>query len=87
MPYKTNMVIPFVDKATQQKERVINTRQRELEREVRHWRVQALMHKGVMGERQEYLTARRKAIEANREYVRFSKDNGRAYYPSRVKLL
>lgn len=87
MPYKANMVIPFVDKATQQKERAINTRQRELEREVRHWRVQALMHKGVQGERQEYLTARRKAIEANREYIRFSKDNGRAYYPSRVKLL
>lgn len=87
MPYKANMVIPFVDKATQQKERAINTRQRKLEREVRHWRVQALMHKGVQGERQEYLTARRKAIEANCEYIRFSKDNGRAYYPSRVKLL
>lgn len=87
MPYKANMVIPFVDKATQQKERAINTRQRELEREVRHWRVQALMHKGVQGERQEYLTARRKAIEANREYIRFSKDNGRAYYPSRITLL
>lgn len=87
MPYKANMVIPFVDKATQQKERAINTRQRELEREVRHWRVQALMHKGVPGERQEYLTARRKAIEANREYIRFSKDNGRAYYPSRITLL
>lgn len=87
VPYKVNMIIPFVDKATQQKERAINTRQRELEREVRHWRVQALMHKGVPGERQEYLTARRKAIEANREYIQFSKDNGRAYYPSRVKLL
>ncbi len=87
MPYKTNMVIPFVDKATQQKESAINTRQRELEREVQHWRVQALMHKGVPGERQEYLAARRKAIDTNREYIQFSKDNGRAYYPSRVKLL
>lgn len=87
VPYKANMIIPFVDKETQQKERAINTRQRELEREVRHWRVQALIHKGVPGERQEYLAARRLAIDANREYIRFSKDNGRAYYPSRVKLL
>lgn len=85
MPYRTNMVIPFVDKETQQKERAINTRQRELERRVREQREKALIFRKLNRER--YLAARRKAIDTNREYIQFSKDNGRAYYPSRVKLL
>lgn len=85
MPYKSGMIIPYVSKETQQKERAINTRQRELERRVRDWREKALLFKKI--DRERYLMARRRAIEANKEYIQFSKDNGRAYYPSRVKLL
>lgn len=85
MAYNPNMVIPHVSAETQKKERSINTRQRELERRVRHFRCQALTYKDV--DREAYLEARRRAIEANKEYIQYSKDNGRAYFPSRVKLL
>lgn len=85
MPYMPRMVIPHVSREQQQKERAINTRQRELEREVREWRSIAIERKAV--NREEYLKARRNAIEANKAYIQFSKENGRAYYPSRTKLL
>lgn len=85
MPYKSGMVIPHISKETQQKERAINTKQRELERRVRDWKEQALIFKNI--DRELYLNARRRAIKANKEYIQFSKDNGRAYYPSRTKLL
>lgn len=85
MPYKTGMVIPYVSKETQQKQQKINTRQRELERIVRNYREDALFYKNL--NREKYLEARRNAIAANKAYIKFSHDNGRAYYPSRVKLL
>ena len=83
--YKPGMVIPHVSRETQQKERAINTRQRELERRVREQREKALIFRNI--DRQRYLRARKRAIQANKEYIQFSKDNGRAYYPSRTKLL
>lgn len=85
MPYKAGMVIPHVSKATQQKERAINTRQRELERTVRAWETEAVMNKGLNPDK--YKEARREALKARKEYIKFSQDNGRAYYPSRIKLL
>lgn len=85
MEYKVGMVIPHVSKERQQRERAINTRQRELERRVRYHRVQALTNKNL--DRETYLKERRLAIQANKEYIQFSKDNGRAYYPSRVQLI
>ena len=85
MPYLPRMIIPHVDRETQQRERAINTRQRELERRVRDWREKALIFKRI--DRDLYLHARRRAIDANKEYIQFSKDNGRAYYPSRTRLL
>ncbi|MCH5165642.1 MAG: hypothetical protein J1G01_04505 [Clostridiales bacterium] len=84
-PYSVGMVIPHVDHETQQREQRINTRQRELERRVREQRERALVYRNI--ERERYLKARRLAIKANKEYIQFSKDNGRAYYPSRTKLL
>lgn len=85
IPYKPRMVITHVSRETQQRERTINTRQRELERRVREWKEKALIFRNV--DRELYLKARRRAIEANKEYIKFSQDNGRAYYPSRTKLL
>ncbi len=85
MTYKSGMVIPNVNRATQQKEQAINKRQRELERRVREQREKALIFRDL--DRNRYLNARRKAIIANKEYMQYSKENGRAYYPSRVKLL
>lgn len=85
MPYKSGMVIPYVSKAQQQKQSKINTKQRELERVVRGYREDALFYKNL--NREKYLEARRNAIAANKAYIKFSHDNGRAYYPSRVELL
>lgn len=87
MPYDPRVIIPTVSKETQERERKINTKQRELERKVRYWKIKAQLNKGLPGVREQYLEARKNAIEANREYKKFSKDNGRAYYPSRTKIL
>lgn len=84
-PYKEGMVIPHVDKETQQRERRINTEQRRLEQAVRRARVDMIEAKGM--DREKYLAARRRAIEANKRYIKFSQDNGRAYYPSRTKII
>lgn len=85
MEYKVGMVIPRVSRDKQQRESAINKRQRELERRVREQKEKALIFKNLNRER--YLEARRRAIQANKEYIQFSKDNGRAYYPSRTKLI
>lgn len=85
MPYRAGMVIPHVSRETQQKERAINTRQRELERIVRSWETEAVMNKSI--NQQRYKEARAEALKARKEYIKFSHDNGRAYYPSRIELL
>lgn len=85
IPYEAGMVIPHVTKEQQRRENAINTKQREMERAVREERAAAIMYKDI--DRQAYLAARKRAIAANKEYIQFSKDNGRAYYPSRVQIL
>lgn len=85
MPYKSGMVIPYVSKEQQQREKTINTKQREMERNVREARTVAIMNKDL--DRETYLAARKRAIEAYKAYKEFSHDNGRAYYSSRVQLL
>ena len=83
--YKPNMVIPFVSETERKKEDAITKRQRALERAVIGYREEALMYKGTDAEK--YREARRNAVEVYNEYKRFSKENGRAYYPDRVKIL
>lgn len=85
LPYKANMVIPFVSETERKKEDAITKRQRALERAVIGYREEALMYKGNNAEK--YREARRNAVEIYDEYKRFSKKNGRAYYPDRVKIL
>lgn len=85
LPYKANMVIPFVSETERKKEDAITKRQRAVERAVIGYREEALMYKGNNAEK--YREARRNAVEIYDEYKRFSKKNGRAYYPDRVKIL
>ena len=85
MPYKAGMVIPHVNAETQKRESYINTKQRELERAVRYWETQTVMNKGINP--QKHTIARKKARQARLTYLKFSQDNGRAYYPSRIELL
>lgn len=83
-PYKVGMVIPFVSKEVQERERAITMRQRELERNVLNWREETLMQKGNAIE---YRKAKQKAQFWYSEYVKYSKSNDRAFYPDRIKVL
>lgn len=85
MPYQSGIKLPIPSASEERKERYITQRQRELERNVRSWRTRALEYKGI--DEQSYIYARRKAIQSNKEYIEFSKQHNRAYYPSRTKLL
>lgn len=84
-PYRQGMVIPCVSEEERRREDAITRKQREMERTVIRWREEALMQKGVNVSA--YTTARANAVEAYKQYKAFSKENGRAYYPDRVKIL
>ena len=85
VPYKTGYRFPKPNAAAERKEYAITVKQRELERNVRYWRTVAIENQNL--DRAKYLDARRKAIAWNREYIKFSKQNNRAYYPSRTKII
>lgn len=85
VPYKDGYKFPKTSKELEKKEYKITQHQRYLERQVRYWRNEALMSKGVMPEYHQI--AKNTAIEYNKEYIKYSHDNGRAYYPSRTKLI
>ena len=83
-PYKEGMVVPHVSKREQELERLITQRQRALERHVLEWRDKELAQKGNAVE---YKKAAKKARYWYDQYKSFSKSNGRAFYPDRVKIL
>lgn len=85
VPYKSGFKFPKPNVQEERKQYAITTKQRELERNVRKYRTQAITLKKV--DRSGYLEARRKAIEWNRIYIKYSQDNNRAYYPSRTEIL
>lgn len=85
VPYKSGYRFPRTSEAYERRQYAITQRQRALERNVREWRTKAIEYKG--GDRKKYEGARKKAIEWNRRYIDYSKRNGRAYYPSRTKIL
>lgn len=83
--YKSGMVIPSVSAFEQKRQYAITQRQRVLEREVISARELALSLKGVSVTT--YSKWKKIAAERYEAYKKFSKDNGRAYYPDRVKIL
>lgn len=83
--YKKGFKFPMPSKAEERKQYAITVKQRELERNVRKWRTEALEWKGVNDTR--YRIAKQKATEWNKRYIEFSQDNKRAYYPDRVKII
>lgn len=83
--YSDGVEFPTASRETEAKQYKITQQQRALERNVRKWRIEAEMNKGVNPER--YKEARQKAKEWNARYEAFSKKNRRAYYPTRVQLL
>lgn len=76
--------LPYVGEKERKKEYKITLKQRELERAVRAQRAKAAMYQDT--NKLEYLKARTAAKRLYDEYKRFSLDNGRAYYPMRVKI-
>ena len=83
--YKVGMVVPTVSEDERKRENAITRRQRELEREVISARENALTYKGV--NTRLYNKWRNIARKCYDFYKRYSEDNGRAYYPDRVKIL
>ena len=85
-PYRSGMQIPSVTRAEQEREYKITQIQREMERRVLEARENALVaSKDIDPEAYRYWM--REAKRRNEEYIRFSREHDRAYYPDRTKLL
>lgn len=85
VPYKTGFRFPKPNPKEERKQYEITKKQRELERKVIKWKKEALEYKGINKDRYEF--AKNKANEWNKAYIKYSKNNERAYYPSRTKIL
>lgn len=85
IPYKSGYRFPKPNAEEERKQYAITLKQREYERNVRHWRTEALATKGIDDKR--YTEARKKAIAWNNAYIEYSRENKRAYYPSRTKII
>lgn len=85
LEYKYGMVVPTVSKEEQQRQYDITKAQRQLERGVIEARERALEYKGA--NMREYRKWKAEAARRYQIYKAYSKENGRAYYPDRVKIL
>ena len=83
--YKEGMAIPQLSAEDRKREYAITLKQREMERGVIEARERALENKNA--DIAEYRRWRKIAQDRNTAYMQFSKDNHRAYYPDRVKIL
>lgn len=80
-PYR-GQLLPTISAEKRKAEYAITIKQRELEREVRRYKVETL-YKETPKERNVY---RAKARQAYEKYIRFSKENHRAFYPMRTDI-
>lgn len=85
VPYRSGYRFPRPNPNEEARQYAITQKQRELERNVRAWRTRAIEYKGK--DRNSYLKARKKAIEWNNIYIKYSQEHRRAYYPSRTKII
>ena len=85
--YHAGDKIPKISKEEQERESYITAKQREYEKRIRNYREEYLQYKDVPNMRNEALRARKKAIALNKEYIKFSQDNERAFYPDRTKVI
>ncbi len=83
--FKLGMAVPYLSADERKKQYAITLRQREMEREVIVAREKALSYKGV--EPKEHTKWAKIAVERNKAYEQFSKENGRAFYRDRVKII
>ena len=85
VPYRDGLRFPEPNPEKERKEYKITQKQRYLEREVRYRRTEAITSKGIYTDY--YRIAKNSAIEANKEYIEYSKANNRAFFPSRTKII
>lgn len=85
VPYKSGFKFPKPNAKEERRQYAITEEQRRLERNVIKWKTEALTYKETDKDR--YRFAKKKAQEYNKAYIEFSKANGRAYYPSRTKII
>lgn len=71
--------------AEEKKEYAITERQREYERDIRRYKVEAIEKRG--NDEQGYKTAVTAYKRLTNEYIEYSKANGRAYYKSRIRII
>lgn len=83
--YEAGMKVPWVSKETQEHEYGITMTQRRLEGRVRYYKERALVYKGI--DPVQYRLAKRNAQFVYDYYKEFSAENGRAYYPDRVRII
>ncbi len=85
VPYKSGYRFPKPNVQEERKQYSITLKQRQLERAVIKWKTEAITCK--ITDKTRYLYAKKKAEELNDVYIKFSKENNRAYYPSRTKII
>lgn len=85
VPYKSGYRFPKPNVKEERKQYAITVKQRQLERQVIKWKTEAVTCK--LTDKTRYKFARERAEEWNNLYIEFSKQNNRAYYPSRTKII
>ena len=76
---------PMVTKEQQQREKAINQKQCKYERAIINARENAIVLKDV--DKKKYHVPKQATSRLVGEYIKFSHDNGRAYYTSHVRIL
>lgn len=84
VPYEKGFKFPKFSQSVEKKEYKITEQQRAFEREIRKWKTRAVEYKDV--DREQFKEAKTKAIFWNNKYKEFSKENNRAFYPSRTDI-
>lgn len=84
IPYEKGNKPVEVSAKVVERQREINDKQREMERDIRRYRDLALVYKGI--DKGKYKTYRQLAEDKNNQYIAYSRKNKVAFYPSRTKI-
>ena len=83
--YENGLRFGKQSEAEERKEYAVTERQREYERDIRRYKVEALEKR--VNDEQGYKTAVAAYKRLTNEYIEFSKAHGRAYYKSRIRII
>lgn len=84
--YRKNFKPTPISDSVIKREREIEQTQRAMEREIRKAECRALYYKGDRAMREAYQFYKDKAKVLTNKYIKYSHDNGVAYYPSRIDI-